>query len=447
MTVAVKGSGQVYVSAGGSAMVSPAVAPAWWTSLADATWVAIAGGASFGAAYQNGNRIVDVAPSNYASYAGSLTDIVNAFTGGCAAPATYEVLLACNGGHSAYAGNEIYALQLNQAVPGYALLLGHSTLANTASNNPGVNAAYCANLDNTPRAHHNWFQDCCSTAGIISVGQASPRDDGTGTQQSARWTIARGNGATITDTWKYSGRVFISNTDGGSDGTIDNGSNWLWQTHPNAYDPVTDLMWVCPAGDANTSTHPVRGIPLTTVYNAGSQPTTGVNYTPSMTKVGPNYGTQFNHRAWSWISSDTSPRYWSIYDDSGNLQVFDVSTPGSTFTSRTPTGSGTNANTQGVNCFYDSANKAALVFGIEHGATVSALKRTGSNPSTASYAWSDLTNGGGSDTPTHSDTGIFNNTWGKAQGIVMPDGRIALVICSNVQSGAGAYVYKVPLSY
>lgn len=426
----------------GSWCENAAVVPQWWADLTENTWYEIAGGAAHGDAWQNGNRVYDVKPANYESYGnGDINDIVNAYTGGCASSALKEVYLPAQGGHAAYAGNEIYALKLNQAVPAWERIWGPSAVGDITSTNPGNNAAVVKNADTTPRSMHGWFQCHVDNAGRIWVGQSGPQDDGTGTHQSCYWSIARGTGSTISGSWMFHGRLYVPTTDGGDDTDLSWGDYILLQSAPGAYDSVGDKIWRTPEGDA-TPNPPLRGIPCATAVAAGAAAQSGDNEIASLTKLGTGYGTQFS-AAWSFIVTDGSPRCWVIPTGANAFKVFDVETPGSAFVDRTASGTGTGQN--GCNAFYVPDHNAAYVFGAENGATVRKLSISGSDPKAATYAWSTLTNGGGSATPANVDAGTYSGTYSKAQGILdMGDGRAALVIASNVQGPT--YIYKLPAS-
>jgi hypothetical protein len=193
-----------------------------------------------------------------------------------------------------------------------------------------------------------------------------------------------------------------------------------------------------PQGDVTTNP-PIRAFTCATVAAAGAQAQSGDNAIPSLQRLGEGYGTQFD--GWSFITTNTSPRCWVIPTSTSAFKVFDVETPGSDFVDRTATGTGTGPGAAHV-C-YVPAHNAAYVFGTELGATVRKLTISSSNPLTASYAWSDLTNNSGSATPANVDSGSYQGTNSKAQGIVdMGNGQAALVIASNVQGPT--YVYKLP---
>ena len=413
-------------------------APQWFTDLTERKWYEIAGGATHGDAWQNGNRVYDVKPSNYGSYGnGDINDIVNAYTGGCASEALKEVYLPAQGGHAAYAGNEIYALKLNQSVPAWVRIWGPSAVGDITSTNPGNNAAVVKNADTTPRSMHGWYQCHVDNAGRIWIGQSAPQDDGTGTHQSCYWSIPRGTGDTISGSWMYHGRMYVPTTDGGDDVDLNWGSYILLQAAPGVYDSVGDKIWRFPEGDV-TGNPPIRAWDCSNAVANGAAAQSGDNEIYGMSKLGEGYGTQFSS-CWSVVLTDKSPRCLLVGGGS-TLYYFDVETPGSDFVSISDTGT---AAPTGVNAVYVPGHSAVYCFGTEMGATVRKLTITGSNPTTASYAWSDVTNNSGSATPANVDAGTYNGTYSKAQGIVdMGNGQALLVIASNVQGPT--YVYKLP---
>jgi hypothetical protein len=413
--------------------------PTWWTALADAIWTPIAGGAGYGAAWQNGSRIFDVLPSNSGSYGASVSDITDQYSGGCANQSLLEYYMPCSGGHQSYGGNEIYALALNQAVPGFSRIWGPSAVANLDFSDQSTNPPWLGYTDNTPRSTHGWFQNYCTKFNKIVVGQSAYYAP-TGWHASNMWGIDRGSGGNISGSWIYLGRMWVQTAQGGSDGTL-GGSTWFFQSAPGAYDSVTDILWRVPEADV-IGTPSFRGFNVQNAYAAGEASHSGANYVSGLSKVGPSIGGGNYTRCPAWITTDTNPRCWvSGINSLGSIATFDVQTPGTSVITKTPSGSGPGNSASNVsNAFYNPTSGNTYFFGTSLGATVYKLTRTGSDPRTATYAWSTLTNAGGSGTPVGNDGGA---TFGKAQGFVnMGDGRSALLI--SAQHNGPSWIYKLP---
>lgn len=407
----------------------PSRAPPWFMNQAERTWVEVAGGAGYGDAWQSGSRIITVVPTG--NYGGSgVSDVVNAWTGGCVSQALRELYLPCNGGHAAWAGNEIYALSLASDTPAWSRVWGPSALADIRSDDIGNNPAVVKNADNTPRTIHGWFAQHCDNNNRIWLAWAPGYCEPAGRVGSTVWSISRTN---LGAGWMHHGRIYPE-----SDAV--QGSAFLHQASPSAFDPVENTIWQTPEGDVRTNAQPIRRIDCNAAVAAGRQPDSGPKV-PGSSAHGSGYGTQFAG-AWSVVLSNKSPRTWLINGSDG-LRLYNVEAPGSGFIS--VGASGSNPGNGGRNAFYVPAHSAVYVFGTASGGTVHKLTISGSNPATASYAWSTLSNASGSAVPRSQDSGHYQGDWGKAQGILdMGDGRAALVVAPNL--AGPTYVYKLPMA-
>jgi hypothetical protein len=115
------------------------------------TWTTIAGG--------SGQRIQDVLPSASLVTSGlsgeNPRSICGAWTGGAVDPTRREYILAANGGHADYAGNEVYALSLGDATPSWKRICDPtpaSQFGDTVGEGGGIY------LDGRPRAMHSTFE-------------------------------------------------------------------------------------------------------------------------------------------------------------------------------------------------------------------------------------------------------------------------------------------------
>jgi hypothetical protein len=133
---------------------SPGTAPAWFTSLADGSWTAVAGGA--------GQTISANVPSptpfnGPGQVAGAPSSITTAWTGGGVDQARGEYLLIANGGHADYPGNEGYALSLRSATPAWRRISDPTPNSQIVFNDVAGSTG-ALNADGRPRAMHSTFE-------------------------------------------------------------------------------------------------------------------------------------------------------------------------------------------------------------------------------------------------------------------------------------------------
>ena len=127
----VTGGAQVSISCAGPGSGN---APAWFLELPERKWTKIAHGESYsGAEWLRGKRFWDVVPGHPGDHIGALqvlegvnnegpAAVFDDWTGACVDQERKELVLAANGGHGGYPGNEVYVLKLGQAKPGYERL-------------------------------------------------------------------------------------------------------------------------------------------------------------------------------------------------------------------------------------------------------------------------------------------------------------------------------------
>ena len=130
---------QLTVSGGASAIgpcadSSGGNAPAWFLALPERKWTKIANGvSSSGPDWTRGRRFRDVIPGHPGDHIGALprlsgvnnegpAAVFDDWTGACVDQERKELILAANGGHGGYPGNEVYVLRLKDEAPGYLRL-------------------------------------------------------------------------------------------------------------------------------------------------------------------------------------------------------------------------------------------------------------------------------------------------------------------------------------
>ena len=131
---------------------TPAGTPSWLQGAAVNAWIELPNTALLASAAMA--NVPAFASGNWNNnYSGASLAGQSAYSGGCIAAATSE-LVVMGGGHSDYCGNEIYSLNLSDNAPSwYQWFPPSQALANSSSSGSGV--PY--NLDNTPAARHTYW--------------------------------------------------------------------------------------------------------------------------------------------------------------------------------------------------------------------------------------------------------------------------------------------------
>jgi hypothetical protein len=256
--------------AGGHSLASGCVevsgeAPRWFLDQPAMTWVAIAVHGTLRAAH-------DAAPEQAGSMIGSVKNITGSWTGGCVDQTRGELILAANGGHANYAGNEVYACQIRSEAPAWYRLTDQSPLevvsppvvigspsvstSNTVSgqgHNPkGFAAMY---RDGRVRAMHTANIPQCSNGQVWFSYQ--PSAEGVGASTPHAWSFTRSHPGIPTSPGgvplKWSNDpgpwTWLGTSDGGAKGdtsqSVSNYSSSGWTSA--AIDPVTGWIWTAHA--------------------------------------------------------------------------------------------------------------------------------------------------------------------------------------------------------
>ena len=159
---------------------------------------------------RKGSLLTDVAPSPAVIQGIGQRGIITAYNGATVLQSRGEYLKIADGGHTDYYGNEIYALNLRTATPGWQRIWGPTPNAQILTSNPVGNwPAYLVHGDNTPRPCHGWFnrvatdgpdgehlwtlESNANPSGITSLDCWSiPRASCTGTSIRPRGSITAG---------------------------------------------------------------------------------------------------------------------------------------------------------------------------------------------------------------------------------------------------------------
>lgn len=132
----------------------PGQAPSWFLNMTEGTWTEVAGSA--------GQRIQDCLPSpvpnnGAGQVQGSPDSIATAWTGGAVDQARGEYILAGNGGHADYPGNEAYAISMRDPTPRWRRI-SDPTPNSSLIFDDAPTASGALNADGRPRAMHSTFE-------------------------------------------------------------------------------------------------------------------------------------------------------------------------------------------------------------------------------------------------------------------------------------------------
>ena len=409
-------------------------APAWFSALAERTWTDIAGGSTYsGADWQKGNRLIDVAPSPNPPGDTGMVGIITAYCGATSMQSTGEYLKVAEGGHADYYGNEIYALKLTDATPGWKRIWGPTPNAQMSTSSISQNQAFVRNLDNTPRSCHGWYNRVTTADRMWTfLTNAGP----TGSATTDVWSIARAGldtGVYDPALWTYHGRWYT--------GALS--SEVQLQAVPTCWDEAGGQIFVAPEADVRSTGTGTLGtfINVATCLAAGQQASTGPQV-PGSTSYLATAGNPLTgmSQAWSVVATNASPRCL-IALRSGQISVWNLESP-SVWRHKTVSG-GSLPSAGSANAYYSAANRK-IVLG---GATISTLQTlsipsdpwnasTGFNMGTIAIAGGSLSAiiGAGF---TNSQFQVIGN---------MGNGQACAVLhCRNLSSPT--YVYKLPVTF
>jgi hypothetical protein len=388
-------------------------APAWFEALPDRAWTKIASA--------SGRRLVDVGPQPPLTIEGrTLDSIITSWTGACVDQTRGELLMAANGGHAAYAGNECYILRIRSDTPRWHRL-NDPTPASHVIIEPASGPAQYA--DGRMRSVHNWnrmqfhngkvwhpsqdayYSPTHSVAAVWSFNRDSLGDDAAG--WPAPWRDDKGP-------WTSHGLVGI-----GSASFIGG---------PSALDRVGNKIWSFP--EANGGSFPYWSVDTRT----------GAIQTFTGTGPNPHFGGQ-----WAIVAHDL--RILVVSDqNSSNVFVMDLTNPQAGVTAR-PTSGGQSGLTWfgGV---YHERSKAILTYEVTKlgGGNIRKLKiptrSDGKYDPAGSFEWSTISPAGGGVVPT-VERQDYAGTYSKFNIVEdMGNGQSCLVPVTGIADFT--YVYKVP---
>lgn len=389
-------------------------APAWAAAMSEDSWTTVAGA--------SGKRITDVVPSPPpASNLGgeSPNSIIDSWTGGGVNQSSKRLILAGNGGHSDYPGNEAYELCLDQDVPFWQRLCDPTP---NASMQDITDAGAESYDDGRPRPTHN--QNATFGDGRIWIPSMTATTSGQGGNVNK---VVSFNRAALTGPYPepYSGV-----------------NPWTIHGSTNANDNYIGFG----VGLFDSVNHKVYCI-------SNGQTSSGAEWwTINTTGVNLGVSTAFHDESPSYVV----PQWGIIAQDLGiivigSFHANDVAASIKVLTLATnqwstPSVSGSGLYTEGCGAVYISTGHSILVMNPKETSTMYKLSIPTSsgayNPS-GTFTWSSFTRSGAPSLSNFVRPTNNNNMRSKFALVDdMGDGR-SYVVCPCTISG-GTHVYKVP---
>ena len=232
-------------------------APSWFVSQPERTWLPVAVSKTLAVALSS--------PTEQLPLNGGSFDITKAYNGACVDQSRGEYLMAANGGHDNYRGNEVYACQIRSDDPAWYRVLDRSpttvvdppvttgsSSASTANrkdaqgHNPNGYAAMYR--DGRMRAQHGWHSNIFANDRIWYPVQESTA--GIGYSTAHAWCFNRGYPGLATSPgqmplpWSNDAGPWewLGTSESGLKGNADKGANF-GIAPPAALDPVTGKVW------------------------------------------------------------------------------------------------------------------------------------------------------------------------------------------------------------
>lgn len=429
--------------------------PSWFAAQTEKTWVAKAANSDQTLLYANQNP-----PQNGgASFPGASFDICKIYDGGVVDQSRGEYLLAANGGHDNYRGNEVYACRIKSETPYWYRLLdrtpsaqvlaigstgsGASSTSNLVSGQGWTPAGYAAMFgDGRMRSQHGWHSNIFANNRVWYPNQSSTT--GVGFSTAHAWSFNRNHpGLPQTPsrtplTWSndVGPWEWLGTTSGGLRGDTDRGLDF-GIAPVAAHDPISGLIWC--AAEANETS---RWMSLNTSTEAIT------SYSGAGGSI---------RATWATVAYDPSGsdlwRYLVLNsrDFPTRLYLLDLkqATPSWSFV----TVSNSTPAQSGLGAVYHAPSRSVLCFDASdgnRGGTITKIRVPTSGNAYAGGTWNVSTispAGGGADPSTGVPTGggaaQGQYTWSKFNIINdMGDGRAALVVCMDTT--LPVYVYKLP---
>jgi hypothetical protein len=364
------------------------------------------------------NTLSAVAPSVMPPGTTGQRAICVAWTGGCVDPVRGELILAANGGHNDYYGNEVYAIAMRNDSPAWVRLTDPSPSSAITLQSSGATNTQHAYSDGKPRSVHGYGRTVFGNGRVWIPGLTGMAAGNSGTS-SATYSFDRGacDGkslplASSASPWTFHGLAFATIPSGvdleGGPAAYDRVDNKVWAFAGTSYASPDQAFYSVDA----TATATVR------VYNR-------INGNPTFSAM------------WAVVAHDL--RVALIADrDSSKIWVLNLSNPGAGLT---PIETGGTTGTGG-GAVYHKPSRAVLCWN-NSGTTLRKLAIP-SNPLGSGYSWSTISAASGNSVSPQAFDGDFQGCYSKFNIIEdMGNGQSALVLVTSNKSPV--YVYKLPM--
>lgn len=433
-------------------------APGWFVDLPEKTWFPVASAV--------GERILDVQPNVSLGFGATVYTLATAWTGGAVDQERGELIFAANGGHTDYAGNEVYACKirssnprwyrLNDPTPASMIKPALNAVASTSNaiGGQGLNPDRYAAMysDGRMRPVHGWHSCQFSNGKIWYPYQSSPSGGGNSTPHA--WMFDRGASGIPTSAeqsplaWANNPGpwTWLGDTHSGSK-ALDRQGVTYGMAPCSAYDPVSQMIWTIEGyarrqwSSLSTVTREIKG---STIYpfsdNTGSDGMWGVVVYDAKDRwrflVLPARYRKGLHILNLKAADPYVDSAWSVVEVSDSTVLTDTTGCGAVF----------HAPSQSILLGNPIGNYGSL-----GGDIISIRVPVNEDGSYAGGSWkvSRVTDGSGSVSPATGIRGTpptseQNGAWSKFNLIEnMGNGQSALVVCLAIDRPT--YVYKLPL--
>lgn len=359
--------------------------PGWFAAMSDRTWSMPVSNTL------DAVKPIPLPPGDHAT-------ICTAWTGGCVDQSRGEFILAANGGHGDYGGNEVYSCEVRSDSPAWKRLTEPSQAAGgTDAKNSSMGYA-----DGRPRPVHGWHR-CCFGADRVWYAGID------GAFYSGMWSTACYSFSRSSLAWAYHG-IAIADIGGG---------NFNGEAGVAAYDRVRNMVWSLGGAGATGAG-----------YNAYTIDCSTGAITPRSL---PNSASG----RWTAIAPDLD--LWIVGDPFSNyLTVLDLKNPAAGFRRVAYTGT---FPVLGSGCVYHKASRALLLW-HDSGASIQKVSIP-ENVWTGTWTVSTVAAApGNSVIPTRAPV---QGTFSRFNIIEdMGNGQSALCLVNGTRESV--FVYKLPVS-
>lgn len=402
--------------------------PAWLAGLAEKTWTVIARGTNDGT-FVGGATLSSKTPA-ISPGGGGVAGAVKAWTGAAVAQDFKEYIFAANGGHGDYWGNEVYALKLNQPIPGWDRYVDPTPAANLGSMD--VTTAPRQYSDGRPASMHSANTPTYGNGKVYIMGQSAYSN--IGNSNTSVWTWNRAAGPTLPEgytggagRWAYLG-----------DGTSPSqGGGFNCAT----FDPVANKAW---------GFHKIEGNDAR--WWSADAAGTVTRYTQNWSVGGI---ASMQHRSWAVCCYDLGIIVIGNARDNGVadtvLGIIDVTSPGTMTIKNTSTplnmtqwgavyhkpSAPSQANTSSILAYNQQIHSNGEMLKLR-------IPRTGGGAVDMAAAWNWITvNKAGGVSPGH-EASDFAGTYSKFNIVNdMGNNQACIVLCTGLGNGY-TFVYKLP---